>query len=184
MEETAQNGIDQERWKTPLPWDFTGKVRDFLRPNVRLLDLNAGDGGFLLSLGHPIGLVGAVLWQQKGYSRCLKRLAPLGAVVRWCEDPCRLPFADHSFDVAVSWHGVYDLNEVARVLAAGGFFITEQVGGMDAWQPGRPNYNLENELPRFKAAGFRVMGCHQAYPEKENVPGARGHRFLVVAKRR
>lgn len=168
----------------PLPWNFAAKVGEFLRPGVRLLDLNAGDGRFLLGLGHPADLTGAAVWAQEDYRRCQKRLAPLGAVVRFCEDPARLPFADGCFDVAASLHGPLCPEETARVLAPGGFLITQQVGGMDARRPGPPDYNLENQVPQFQAAGFRVITASQAYPLLEEGSWQRWHRFLLVAKRR
>lgn len=171
-------------WQEPLPWDFTAKVRDFLRPEVRLLDLNAGDGGYLLSLGHPLALTGGVVWQGEDYRRCLKRLGPRGAAVRFCENAARLPFGDGCFDVAINRQGPCPPEEIARVLARGGFLVTEQVGGMDARRPGAPDYNLENQGPKFRAAGFRVISGNQAYPLLEEGSWRRGHRFLVVAKRR
>jgi len=68
-----------------------------------------------------------------------RRLEPLGVEVVQTEgasdnvdqgaDEPRLPFDDESFDVVCSRHESYVATEVARVLAPGGAFVTQQVGG-------------------------------------------------------
>ena len=37
----------------PLPWDYQERVRESLRPGVRLLDMGTGGGEILLSFRHP-----------------------------------------------------------------------------------------------------------------------------------
>ena len=61
------------------------------------------------------------------------------------------------------------------MLKKNGFFVTQQVGGENDLPlvkrlcqgfPGSfVGFNLENELPRFRQAGFRVMRSDQAYVE-------------------
>ena len=101
-----------------------------------------------------------------------KQLAPLGITVRKTEEDNPLPFADNSFDLVLNRHDSYDVNEVRRVLKPGGYFITQQVGGSNDLRLRAllgnnkteiPDFNLENELPRFKNAGFTVNFCDQAY---------------------
>ena len=48
--------IDSRYTADPLPWDYREKVREFLRPGVRLLDMGTGGGELLLTLGHPYEL--------------------------------------------------------------------------------------------------------------------------------
>jgi SAM-dependent methyltransferase len=63
------------------------------------------------------------------------RLEPLGVTVvpYRSEDVVGgpLPFADGSLDVVLDRHESYDAREVARVLAPGGRFVTQQVDGGD-----------------------------------------------------
>lgn len=40
-----------------LPWSWERKLRDFLKPGVRVLDLSGDGGAYLLGLGHPAELV-------------------------------------------------------------------------------------------------------------------------------
>ena len=67
------------------------------------------------------------------------------------------------------------IRDSRRVLKKNGFFVTQQVGGENDLPlvkrlcqgfPGSfVGFNLENELPRFRQAGFRVMRSDQAYVE-------------------
>ena len=61
------------------------------------------------------------------------------------------------------------------MLKKNGFFVTQQVGGENdlplvkrlcqGVSGSFVGFNLENELPRFRQAGFRVMRSDQAYVE-------------------
>ena len=148
--------MSRQRWWEELPWDYASKARDFLKPGVRVLDLSPEEGAY------PFGRepAEAVRWNGTG----------------------PLPFADGSFDLVLCRFGLLPLEEAARVLAAGGFVVAEQVGGSDSWEPGPLDFNLENQLPRVEAAGFRVMWRQQAYPLGPG--GRRGHRFIFIAKKR
>lgn len=161
----------------PLPWDYSQVVKEFLRPGVRLLDMGTGGGEFLLTLGHPYALTSVTEGWAPNLVLCKKRLEPLGVTVREydSEKGQPMPFADDSFDLVINRHESYDLSEVRRVLKKNGFFVTQQVGGENDLPlvrrlcPGFPGgfvgFNLENELPRFRQAGFRVMRSNQAYLE-------------------
>lgn len=161
----------------PLPWDYSQVVKEFLRPGVRLLDMGTGGGEFLLTLGHPYALTSVTEGWAPNLALCKKRLEPLGVTVREydSEKGQPMPFADDSFDLVINRHESYDLSEVRRVLKKNGFFVTQQVGGENDLPlvrrlcPGFPGgfvgFNLENELPRFRQAGFRVMRSNQAYLE-------------------
>ena len=161
----------------PLPWDYSQVVKEFLRPGVRLLDMGTGGGEFLLTLGHPYALTSVTEGWAPNLALCKKRLGPLGITVREydSEKEMPLPFPDGSFDLVLSRHESYHLPEVRRVLKKGGFFVTQQVGGendlplakrlLPGFSGGFVGFNLENELPRFREAGFRVMRGHQSYRE-------------------
>ena len=161
----------------PLPWDYPQVVREFLRPGVRLLDMGTGGGELLLTLGHPYALTSVTEGWEPNLALCQKKLAPLGITVKYydSEKGMPLPFPDDSFDLVIDRHESYDLSEVRRVLKKNGFFVTQQVGGENDLPlirrllPGYPGsfvgFNLENELPKFRAAGFRVLQSLQSYGE-------------------
>ena len=162
---------------SPLPWDYRERVREFLRPGVRLLDMGTGGGELLLTLRHPYELTSVTEGWAPNVELCRKRLEPLGITVREydSERGGSMPFDDDSFDLVLNRHESYDLAEVRRVLKKNGFFLTQQVGGENnlpliqqlcSGFPGNyVGFNLENELPKFRNAGFRVMRSDQAYLE-------------------
>lgn len=78
---------------------------------------------------------------------------------------------DGPFDVVLLYHVPYDLAELHSLLKPGGFFLTEQLGGTP------PDYNLENQAPLVKKAGFRVVYADQSYEGGQ-------HRFIITAGRR
>lgn len=169
----------QQEYEIPegeLPWDFAQKVRDFLKPHTRLLFL--GEGMRLLPFRHPPEQTAFA-----GREPFCPYLAPLGIRTEpYDPEAGSLPFGDGEFDLAVAWYAPYDLAQIHRVLKAGGFFLTQQAGGGEGLAP--PDYNLENQLPRFRRAGFRVMYQNQAYPaERVGDREVRRHRFVVIGKK-
>ncbi len=165
---SAWKGYERE----PLPWSWREKVLDFLKPDTLLLDLAPGEGGFLLSLEHPRCLCTAMLRQGQP-EKTAERLSSSGVAVARYKKENVLPFGDNSFDLVLNNGGSYNLPEIYRVLKGGGFFLTQQRGGQDS-EPLRralfgkacagATWNLENQLPEFSAAGFRVMYRDQGYP--------------------
>lgn len=160
----------------PLPWNYRAKVLDFLKPDTRLLDMAPGNGDFLLSLEHEPGFTAALEGREPWFELCQKRLSSLGVPVKKyaCAPGEEMPFPDDSFDLILNRQVPYDAKELWRVLAPGGFFLTQQAGGQNSRflakrllpETNRPgmDFNLENELPKFRAAGFRIMYRNQAYP--------------------
>ena len=162
--------------KGKAPWDYRLKVLDFLRPGIKILDMGTGSGEFLLSLSHPRQLLTATEGDPANYRLCLRRLTSLGVTVVdcTCGEGKEMPFPDNSFDLVLNRHEGYDVGEVRRVLRDGGFFLTEQAGGQNSRllaqrllpERERPGlaFNLENEAPKFRKAGFRLVCQNQAYP--------------------
>jgi SAM-dependent methyltransferase len=123
----------------PLPWDYTGAITTRARRSPDLLDLGTGGGEWLASLAFRPPLTVATEAWPPNVPVAHSRLASLGArVVRVApardntgrpldgEGP-RLPFASGSLHLVVSRHESFEVIEVARVLAPGGWLITQQV---------------------------------------------------------
>lgn len=167
--------IDGRYETDPLPWDYRTRVKEFLRPGVRLLDLGTGGGELLLSLHHPYELTSVTEGWAPNLELCRRKLEPLGITVKSydSEQDDVLPFEDDSFDLVLSRHESYDLKEIHRVLKKGGFFVTQQVGGenslplakqlLPGFEGNFAGFNLENQLPKFRDAGFRIMVSDQAF---------------------
>lgn len=132
--------------KAPFPWDREQKLRDFLKPQSRVLAFSEADAALVRQMGHPASLT-AVLSPAEGERR-------------------------EGFDLAVAFFAPYTLETVRTSLRVGGYFLTEQpsspsgaairgaLGGEGALPDG---FCLENERERFLAAGFSVNFCDQAF---------------------
>jgi SAM-dependent methyltransferase len=125
----------------PLPWAFDAIVDRHARRSPDLLDLGTGGGEWLASLEHrPARTVATESWPPN-VEVARERLTPLGidvvvteaAAENVAQEPeerrGRLPFSSESFTLITSRHTAFVAAEVARVLAPGGTFVTEQVGG-------------------------------------------------------
>lgn len=118
------------RWEgEQLPWDYEQILRQYLKPEHKLLDMGTGGGEFLLSLNHPAAQCSVTEGWEPNVKLCQERLEPLGICVRKINDPKHIPYPDEAFDLVINRHEAYDLNEVYRILKPGGSFITQQVGG-------------------------------------------------------
>ena len=157
-----------------LPWDYETIIHEFLREDMKLLDYDTGGGEFLLSLHHPYGNTAATEGYPPNVQFCREKLLPLGIDLRECADASHVPFNDSSFDIIINRHGDFDPSEIRRMLKAGGFFITQQVGSendrelIDAVLPGleKPfsHNTLKEQREAFEKAGFNILKAEEAFP--------------------
>jgi SAM-dependent methyltransferase len=161
----------------PPPWDYEVIVDGHAKGAADLLDLGTGGGHWLESLSsRPARTVATESWQPN-LEAARGRLEPLGVEVvpapaapdnidqRPGLDSPALPFGDASFSLVVSRHESYLAAEIARVLRAGGVFVTQQMGG--DYNPYRAALGLAPVEPRvfelqlareqLEAAGLRVL---------------------------
>lgn len=156
-----------------LPWDYGEAVRDYLRPEHRLLDLDTGGGEFLLSLEHPHRRTAATEYYPPNAALCRETLCPLGIDFRQADASGPLPFPDGSFDIIINRHGNYCTAELARLLRPGGVFVTEQVGEQNDRElvelllPGTPlpfpGHNLARRAAELEEAGFTLLRQEEAF---------------------
>jgi SAM-dependent methyltransferase len=122
-----------DKWEQARPpWDYMAQVRALLPGRASLLDLGTGGGEKLLSL-RPLWppRVAATEGYAPNLALARERLEPLGVQVVHSETALydRLPFEDGAFDLVIDRHSGFNVAEVARVLAPGGTFLTQQVDG-------------------------------------------------------
>jgi SAM-dependent methyltransferase len=96
-----------------------------------------------------------------------ERLTPLGVTVVKDNSStvAPMPFADDEFDLVLNRHGAFNANEVARILAPGGIFLTQQVHGLFAYDllehfgasPQWPDATYEDAIMRLAAAGMELL---------------------------
>ena len=121
-----------------LPWSYQREVARRAGAASALLDLGTGGGERLSRLSpRPRHTVATEAWPPN-VPVAAARLRPLGIGVVQDEGAAentaqeddshgRLPFRDGAFDLVISRHEAFRAAEVARVLASGGTFITQQV---------------------------------------------------------
>lgn len=178
----------------PLPWDYASIVNDAIGTGPRtMIDMGTGGGEMLASLpARPVATWATEAWRPN-VPVAAWRLQPLGVGVvqvegarnndQWTHQYAgvggRLPFRSGSLDLVINKHEAYAPDEVARLLATDGRFITQQVGGandidMFDWF-GRdrplPGWGLGEFVAQAESAGLRVLRSGEAFP---------AHRFRDV----
>jgi SAM-dependent methyltransferase len=173
----------EERISTAaLPWDYERRLLDHARGSPDLLDMGTGGGERLARLPHrPPRTVATESWPPN-VETASARLRPLGITVVATEaapdnvdqEPeeqrGRLPFPSASFSLIANRHESFVASEVARVLAPGGIFVTQQMGGdygefYDALELPRPParaFDLARARAQVEDAGLRVLDCDEA----------------------
>jgi len=160
---------------SPLPWDFTALAAAALPLATAALDMGTGGGEFLDGLPViPARMVATESWPPNvpvAARRLARRGVPVihsaGAVdnaVQGAGPADRLPFRDAAFDIVLNRHEAFDAAEVARVLAPGGRFLTQQAGsGQDQFHallglrpPSRPAFDMDLLIGQALRAGLAV----------------------------
>lgn len=157
----------------PTTWCFASEVLPRLRQAASLLDMGTG-GGELLSHLRPLP---ARSFATEGYAPNLPvaraRLEPLGVQVEALDSEEALSFGDGEFELVINRHESYAPAEVWRILAPGGFFITQQVGGEDGWDLNMllgarfnldANWRLATARKQLESAGFEVLKAKEDFP--------------------
>jgi SAM-dependent methyltransferase len=157
-------------------WDFGAIVAAEAQGAKSMLDIDTGGGEWLAALpARPAHTVATESWPPN-IAVARERLAALGIEVIAAEpvpdnvdqqgDEPALPVDASSFDLVVARHAAYVPRELTRVLAPGGTFLTQQVGGdygdfYDALGLPRPSiprrWTLRAATQQLQAAGLAVV---------------------------
>ena len=156
-----------------LPWDYREEILRYLKPEMRILDIDTGGGEFLLSLNHPHENTAATENYPPNVDLCQETLLPLGIDFRAADGKGVLPFEDASFDMAINRHGDFNPSEIHRVLKPGGLFISQQVGAENDRELvellcGKtplpfPDQYAEKMAEAFLLAGFSVLRQEECF---------------------
>jgi SAM-dependent methyltransferase len=121
-----------------LPWSYRRVVAQHAAAADTMLDMGTGGGEQLSEISaRPRHTVATEAWPPN-VSVAAERLRPLGIPVvldegspdntaEASEDRGRMPFRTGAFALVINRHEAFRASEVARVLAPGGTFITQQV---------------------------------------------------------
>ena len=158
---------DRYTQKDDFPWDYREAILRYLKPEMKLLDIDTGGGEFLLSLNHPHENTSASENYPPNVSLCRKTLIPLGIDFRPGNGNGVLPFPDGSFDIIIDRHGDFNATDIYRMLKPGGRFITQQVGAENDRELVRllcgeipvpyPEQHLAIAASKFRDAGFQIL---------------------------
>jgi SAM-dependent methyltransferase len=159
--------LDGRMVEEQAPWSYSTRAAELLRRASAVIDLGTGGGERLLKLQEywPRKVV-ATEDYPPNFRLATERLSAVGAhvvdVPLTDYDP--MPFADGEFDLVLNRHSGFNAREVARILAPGGRFLTQQVHGLWAHdligafdaRPQWPEASLEKYVPQLRAAGMIV----------------------------
>ena len=159
--------------ETDLPWNYQRIILDYLKPEMKLLDIDTGGGEFLLSLRHPYEKTSATEAYPSNIQLCEETLLPLGIDFRTCDGKAMLPFGDDEFDMVINRHGDFNVKEIHRVVKHGGIFVTEQVGAendrelvelvLGKTELPFPEQYLNIVREQFCDAGFDVLDAQECF---------------------
>lgn len=154
------------------PWDYDRLVKEQLNKTHSLLDMGTGDGELLASLAPLPPDTHATEAYPPNQTIALERLSTLAVTVHAIKENTTLPFSNARFDLVINRHEDFDPEEVFRVLKPHGFFITQQVGGLDNLELNQVlednlsfpfvKWGLASALSRLYEANFHVVRAEKA----------------------
>ncbi len=150
------------------PWSYLGRAAALMRQASSVLDMGTGGGERLLKLQeHWPKRVVVTEDYPPNVRLAHERLAPFGVQVVDVplSDDGSMPFAGAGFDLVLNRHSGFNAREVARILAPGGSFLTQQIHGSWAHdllaafgaEPQWPDATPETYVPRLQAAGLTII---------------------------
>ncbi|NUT51640.1 MAG: class I SAM-dependent methyltransferase [Saccharothrix sp.] len=156
------------------PWGYQRLMGERIGRAVMSLDIQTGGGEVLAGVPQRAAkaMVATESWPPN-LARAQETLRDKGVVVVADEDRPPLPFADGTFDLVTSRHPVAaHWGEIARVLAPGGMYFSQQVGpdsGHEVYdhflgpQPlGRGGREPELAVAGAEAVGLEVVDLRTA----------------------
>jgi len=114
----------------PVLWNYVDIVRQYLKPQDRVLDIGTGGGEIFFSLAPCFG-EGIGIDQNTEMIEAAKRnrsALPLDNISLLVMDGSDLRFDAGEFDVVLLRHLRVYVSEIVRVLRSKGYFITQMVG--------------------------------------------------------
>ena len=158
-------------------WDYGEVAERFMDPHSRVLDVGTGGGEIFVELapgfGEGLGIDSSDEMIRVATENLPSELAGKVAFKHARAEALDVP--DRSFDVVLNRHCSVDADEVVRVLKAGGYFVTQQIGDandghiFDAFDWGSNGqfwmnrYRTDGGVPPTDLGGlsteFEQLGC-------------------------
>jgi SAM-dependent methyltransferase len=163
-----------------LPWSYEDMASAELSESTRLLDLDTGGGETLADVlapmlesgRRPAHVVATESWLPN-LPVARARLEPLGIAVRQGTPGAPLPADDAEFDLVLNRHGGCPASELHRVLAPGGVYLTQGVGGQNdvelnaALGAAPPDYGgtLDDAVSELERNEFEIAEAEEVFLE-------------------
>jgi SAM-dependent methyltransferase len=160
--------LDGRMLEEQAPWSYSSRAATLMRQSSSVIDLGTGGGERLLKLKE--------YWPRKvvvtenyppNVRLATERLGPLGVTVVDVPltDHGAMPFVDREFNLVLNRHSGFNPDEVARILALRGTFLTQQIHGLWAYDllaafdatPQWPESTLKKYVPRLQSAGLKIV---------------------------
>jgi len=164
--------LERRMQEEPPPWSYLDRAAALMDRARSALDMDTGGGEKLLSLrAHWPPRMVVTEEYPPNLALVRERLEPLGVTVVEAHlsetDP--VPFAGGEFDLVLNRHGAFNPAEVARILAPGGVFLTQQVGddyladlmAVFGATPQWPDATLAHYGPLLQAAGLEIVDAQE-----------------------
>jgi SAM-dependent methyltransferase len=154
------------------PWSYLTRAAELMGRAASVVDMDTGGGERFLKLKeHWPKKVVATEGYPPNFKLATERLAPLGVKVvevQLSEDE-PMPFAEGEFELVLNRHAAFNPREVARILAPGGTFLSQQVHGLWAQdllaafgaKPQWPHAIPAYYLPKLEAAGLTMIAVKE-----------------------
>jgi SAM-dependent methyltransferase len=164
--------LDGRMIEEQAPWSYSSRAAELMHQASSVIDLGTGGGERYLKLkAYWPKIVVATEEYPPNFRLATERLSPFGVRVvdvRLTNDGL-LPFSTGEFDLVLNRHSGFNAREVARILAPGGTFLTQQVHGLWAYdllaafnaKPQWPDATLEKYVPQLKSAGLSVVNTQE-----------------------
>jgi SAM-dependent methyltransferase len=110
------------------PWSYRARAVELVEAARRLLDIDTGGGEFLVSLAPLPAQSVATESHRPNVALARERLGPMGVDVHQVAVGAAWPVDSACFDLILNRQGHLNASEIARCLAPGGRFLTQQVG--------------------------------------------------------
>ncbi|QSB06727.1 class I SAM-dependent methyltransferase [Natronoglycomyces albus] len=121
--------LEGRAWEERPSWGYAWRMARRLATAKAALDIQTGGGEVLNEAETLPKLMVATEGWPPNVEKATRLLSPRGVAVVADEDQPPLPFADNTFDLVLSRHPVTAYwDDIARVLAPGGTYFSQQVG--------------------------------------------------------
>jgi len=153
------------------PWGYQRLMGERMAAATVALDLQTGGGEVLAGVPRLAPTTVATESWPPNVARARRNLGPRGVTVVADRDEPPLPFRDNAFDLVVSRHPVRAWwDEIARVLAPGGTYLSQEVGAASVFEliefflgpRRRDGRNHERSRELAEAAGLEVVDLRTA----------------------